>query len=80
VLLVSLRWERPDFKISGCRQSAGRAAPFEALSVIYREKMRLALTTAGLGQGVAASVWQSDWVVHSKAVGDGQHCLEYLAR
>ena len=45
-----------------------------------RAKMRHALMVAALGQAVPASVWQSDWVVHSKAVGDGQHWLGYLAR
>jgi hypothetical protein len=54
--------------------------PVEALSPIYRAKMRDALEAAGLKRQVPAAVWDSDWVVHSKAVGDGQECLRYLAR
>jgi hypothetical protein len=54
--------------------------PVEALSPIYRAKMRDALEAAGLKGQVPAAVWDSDWVVHAKPVGDGQHCLRYLAR
>jgi hypothetical protein len=41
--------------------------------------MRDALDKAGLREDVPVAVWHSDWVVHSQAVGDGQHCLRYLA-
>ena len=54
--------------------------PVEALSVIYRAKMKDAFETAGLNAQVDSTVWQSDWVVHCQAVGNGDHCLRYLAR
>jgi hypothetical protein len=54
--------------------------PVQALSVIYRAKMRDALEAAGLDAQVDSTVWHSDWVVHSQAVGNGEHCLRYLAR
>ena len=34
---------------------------------------------AGLFNSIDPSVWQKDWVVHSKAVGDGRASLKYLA-
>jgi hypothetical protein len=54
--------------------------PVQALSVIYRAKMRDALKAAGLDEQVDPAVWQTDWVVHCQAVGDGENCLRYLAR
>jgi len=55
-------------------------APVKAISVIYRAKMRDAMQKAGLAETIPAAVWESDWVVHSQAVGDGRNCLRYLAR
>jgi hypothetical protein len=55
-------------------------APVKALSVIYRAKMRDAFQKAGLEETIPPEVWESDWVVHSRAVGDGRNCLRYLAR
>jgi len=53
--------------------------PVKALSVIFRAKFRDALRRAGLLDEVDPGVWQRDWVVHSKAVGDGRASLKYLA-
>jgi hypothetical protein len=50
-----------------------------ALSVLYRAKLRDALQAAGLFDLFPAQVWQEEWVVHSKAVGDGQAAMKYLA-
>jgi hypothetical protein len=54
--------------------------PVKPLSVIYRAKMRDALAAAGLADKVPAQVWDRPWIVHCKAVGDGENCLQYLAR
>jgi len=54
--------------------------PVQALSVIYRAKMRDALRAAGLDAQVDPAVWDVDWVVHCEPVGDGQNCLRYLGR
>jgi len=49
------------------------------LSIIYRAKFRDAMKKAGLMNSIDPKVWQKDWVVHSKAVGDGRASLKYLA-
>lgn len=49
------------------------------LSTIYRAKFRDAMKAAGLYQMIDPSVWEIDWVVNSKAVGDGRASLKYLA-
>ena len=49
------------------------------LSIIYRAKFRDAMKKAGLFHFIGPTVWQKDWVVHSKAVGDGRASLKYLA-
>jgi hypothetical protein len=54
--------------------------PVKALSVIYRAKLQHALAAAGLADQVPAQVWHRPWIVHCKAVGNGENCLEYLAR
>ncbi len=53
--------------------------PVEALSPIFRAKFRDALKKAHLFSFVPAGVWQKDWVVHCKPVGDGNSALKYLA-
>ena len=53
--------------------------PVKALSIIYRAKLRDALTDAQLTEGVAQTVWTSDWVVHCQPVGDGSTAFRYLA-
>jgi Putative transposase/Transposase zinc-binding domain len=53
--------------------------PVYALSQIYRAKVRDALEAAGLLDQFPAEVWQEEWVVHCKPVGDGQAAMKYLA-
>jgi len=53
--------------------------PVEALSPIFRAKFRDALKKTDLFDSVPAEVWQKDWVVHCKPVGDGNRALKYLA-
>ena len=53
--------------------------PVEALSPIFRAKFRDALKQTALFDAVAAKVWQKDWVVHCKPVGNGNSALKYLA-
>jgi ssDNA-binding Zn-finger/Zn-ribbon topoisomerase 1 len=53
--------------------------PVEALSPIFRAKFRDALKKTDLFDAVAPDVWQKDWVVHCKPVGDGNRALKYLA-
>jgi hypothetical protein len=53
--------------------------PVEALSPIFRAKFRDALKKTDLFDAVAAKVWQKDWVVHCKPVGNGNNALKYLA-
>lgn len=53
--------------------------PVKALSILFRAKFRDELRKAGLLTNVDPAVWKRDWVVHSKAVGDGRTSLKYLA-
>jgi hypothetical protein len=53
--------------------------PVEALSPIFRAKFRDAFRQTNLFNDVSADVWQKDWVVHCKPVGDGNRALKYLA-
>jgi len=53
--------------------------PAKALSPIFRAKFRDALKKTDLFDSVPAEVWQKDWVVHSKPVGNGNSALKYLA-
>ncbi len=53
--------------------------PVEALSPIFRAKFRDALKKTALFDAVAPKVWQKNWVVHCKPVGDGNSALKYLA-
>ncbi len=53
--------------------------PVLALSLVYRAKIRAALRQAGLLDQFPADVWQAEWVVHCKPVGDGQAAMKYLA-
>ncbi len=53
--------------------------PVLALSQVYRAKVRAALRQAGLLEQFPADVWQAEWVVHCKPVGDGQAAMKYLA-
>jgi hypothetical protein len=53
--------------------------PVKALSGIFRARFRDALRTTELFELVPASVWEHDWVVHCKAVGNGETAFKYLA-
>lgn len=50
----------------------------KALSRMFRAKLRERLDKDGLRSLIPADVWKKDWVVHSKAVGDGRRVLKYL--
>lgn len=49
-----------------------------ALSAMFRGKMKARLGALTLIDTIAPEVWTQDWVVHCKAVGDGQHTMKYL--
>ena len=49
------------------------------LSRLFRAKFRAELKKTALFEQVPAEVWQQEWVVHSKAVDNGQAALKYLA-
>jgi predicted RNA-binding Zn-ribbon protein involved in translation (DUF1610 family) len=53
--------------------------PVKALSKIFRGKFRQALVKTPLFARIPSKVWQQDWVVHCKAVGNGRTALKYLA-
>lgn len=53
--------------------------PVEALSVIFRAKVRDELKKVGLIDELPPQVWKKDWVVHSEAVGSGESAFKYLA-
>jgi hypothetical protein len=53
--------------------------PVEALSPIFRAKFRDALKKTDLFDSVPKDVWQKQWVVHCKPVGNGNSALKYLA-
>jgi hypothetical protein len=53
--------------------------PVEALSEIFRAKFRDTLKKTELFDDVPSSVWEKDWVVHCKPVGNGGSALKYLA-
>jgi hypothetical protein len=49
------------------------------LSKLFRAKFRNELKKNQLTDFVLPKVWQKDWVVNSKPVGNGEHALKYLA-
>jgi len=53
--------------------------PVKALSRIFRAKFRDALKETDCFADIPAEVWEKEWVVHSKPVGDGTKALKYLA-
>ena len=53
--------------------------PVKALSKIFRGKFRQALQKTTLFAQIPPKVWQQDWVVHCKPVGNGRTALKYLA-
>lgn len=62
-----------------CGDNGEFLLPVQAVSKIWRGKFRDALRQAGLLAQVPQAVWRQKWVVHCKAVGDGQAVVKYLA-
>jgi hypothetical protein len=52
------------------------------LSIIFKAKFRDELNTKApdLFMQIPVKTWKRDWVVHIKAVGDGQKAVEYMGR
>ncbi|RMG76530.1 MAG: hypothetical protein D6707_12200 [Bacteroidetes bacterium] len=50
----------------------------KALSSIFKAKMRDELTKARIADNIPPEVWNQDWVVHCKSVGDGRAIIKYL--
>jgi len=53
--------------------------PVKVLSKLFRAKFRDALSKTDGFADIPASVWEQEWVVHCKPVGDGRTALKYLA-
>jgi hypothetical protein len=53
--------------------------PVKALSRLFRATFQRLLQKTSLFPQIPPKVWQQDWVVHCKAVGNGQTALRYLA-
>ena len=53
--------------------------PVKALSRLFRATFQRVLRDTSLYDQVPGKVWRQDWVVHCKAVGNGQATLKYLA-
>ena len=53
--------------------------PVKALSKIFRGKFRQALQKTEFFTQIPSRVWQQDWIVHCKPVGNGSTALKYLA-
>lgn len=49
------------------------------LAKLLRGKFRHAMQQAGLYKQIPPSAWEQDWVVDCLPVGNGTHCLKYLA-
>lgn len=54
--------------------------PVQALSLIFRAKVRDGLKAAGVFGQVPAKVWRQSFVVHAQHAGSGQKVLDYLGR
>jgi Putative transposase/Transposase zinc-binding domain len=53
--------------------------PVQALSILFRAKVRDALRKTPLFDLVPNDLWDKDWVVHCEPVGSGSEALHYLA-
>jgi hypothetical protein len=53
--------------------------PVRALSRLFRARFQRALQKTDVYAHVPSRVWQQDWVVHCKPVGQGRTALKYLA-
>ncbi len=58
---------------------AGFLVHVKPLSRLFRAKFRDELKKTELFDQVPSAVWRKEWVVHSKAVNNGQAALKYLA-
>ncbi len=54
--------------------------PVQALSVLFRAKLRAGLKKAGLLTHSLPTVWHTPWVVHCQPAGRGEQVLDYLGR
>ena len=59
--------------------SADFLVPVEALSAIFKAKLRDGLKKTDLFDVAPAHVWDKAWVVHCKPVGNGNSAVKYLA-
>jgi hypothetical protein len=53
--------------------------PVRALSRLFRVRFQHLLSKTSIYSLISSDVWHCDWVVHCKAVGNGQTALQYLA-
>jgi hypothetical protein len=53
--------------------------PVKALSIIYRAKFKNLMNSLGLLAFIPKDVWQIDWNVNCKAVGNANASMKYLA-
>jgi hypothetical protein len=53
--------------------------PVKALSRLFRAKFQHLLSKTSIFPLISSDVWYRNWVVHCKAVGNGQAALKYLA-
>lgn len=53
--------------------------PVRALSRLFRARFQHLLNKTSIFPQIPLEVWRCDWVVHCKAVGNGQMALKYLA-
>jgi hypothetical protein len=53
--------------------------PVRALSRLFRARFQQLLSKTSFFAQIPPEVWHCDWVVHCKAVGNGQTALQYLA-
>jgi hypothetical protein len=53
--------------------------PVKALSRLFRATFQRLLQKTSLFAQIPPKVWQQDWVIHCKPVGNGQTALRYLA-
>lgn len=61
---------------------AGFLVHAPSLSSVFRQRFKdgMKLAEPAAFAAVPEKVWQTDWVVHIKQVGDGEKALKYLAR
>ena len=53
--------------------------PVKALSKLFRVAFQRTLKKTSIYSDVPSKIWRKDWIVHCKAVGNGQAALKYLA-